>query len=54
MRDKAQAKSFITRLANGLQPKEVKELLFRHKTMWKDGDHSSISFFIARAGNIAV
>ena len=53
MKDKSQAKSVIARLGNGLKPKEVRELLFRDKSMWKEGEHSSISHFIARAADIA-
>lgn len=53
MKDKSQAKNVINRLGSGLKPKEVRELLFRDKTMWKEGEHTSISHFIARAGEIA-
>lgn len=53
MKDKSQAKSVISRLANALKPKELKELLLRDKSMWKDQEHSSISHFLTRAGDIA-
>lgn len=54
MKDSSQAQNEIQRLASGLNPKPVIDLLFRDKTMWKEGDHSSISHFMKRAGEISV
>lgn len=53
MNHKSHAKRVINRLANGLNPTEFKDLLFRDKLMRKEGEHSSISHFLSRAGDIA-
>lgn len=53
MKYRAQKKSIVNLRGNGLKPNDVKELLFRDKTMWKEGEHSSSSHFLSRAGDIA-
>lgn len=53
MKDKAQARSIIKRLPNAFKPNDVKELLFRVEAMWKEGEQSSISYFLSCAGDTA-
>lgn len=53
MKHKSHAKSLIMRLADVLNRNEMKDLLFRDKSMWNEGVHPSIYHFLSPAGEIA-